>query len=118
MPMLCEKYHLFPAPEDWEGRILLLESSEEKPAPAKFRRALEYLRDAGVFGAVSGVLVGKPMDNTYAEEYRRLLVNVIGRPELPVVFNINIGHAMPRCIIPFGVDAVVDVENQIIRFGD
>ena len=116
MPALCRKYHLFPDPKDWTGRILLLESSEEKPAPAKFRRALEYLKGAGVFRAVSGVLVGKPMDNTYAEEYRELLVNVIDRPEIPIVINVNIGHAMPRCIIPFGVDAVVDAENQVIRF--
>lgn len=116
MPLLCKKYHLFPDPEDWKGRILLLESSEEKPTPAKYRRALEYLDDAGVFRAVSGVLVGKPMDDTYAEEYRELLVKVIDRPDLPIVFNINVGHAMPRCIIPFGVDAVVDTENQIIRF--
>ena len=116
MPLLCKKYHLFPDPEDWKGRILLLESSEEKPSPAKYRRALEYLKGAGVFQAVSGVLIGKPMDDTYAEEYRELLVNVIDRPDLPLVFNINVGHAMPRCIIPFGVDAVVDAENQIIRF--
>ena len=116
MPLLGKKYRLFPDPEDWKGRILLLESSEEKPTPAKYRRALEYLKGAGVFGAVSGVLVGKPMDDTYAEEYRELLVNVIDRPDLPLVFNINAGHAMPRCIIPFGVDAVVDAENQIIRF--
>ncbi len=118
MPVLCKKYHLFPDSEDWKGRILLLESSEEKPTPAKYRRALEYLRGAGVFQAVSGVLVGRPMDETYAEEYRQLLVEVIDRPELPVVFNINIGHAMPRCIIPFGVDAVVDAESQTIRFGN
>ena len=118
MPVLCKKYHLFPDSEDWKGRILLLESSEEKPTPAKYRRALEYLRGAGVFQAVSGVLVGKPMDETYAEKYRQLLVEVIDRPELPVVFNINIGHAMPRCIIPFGVDAVVDAESQTIRFGN
>ena len=118
MPLLCKKYHLFPDPEDWKGRILLLESSEEKPSPAKYRRALEYLKGAGVFRAVSGVLIGKPMDDTYAEEYRELLVNVIDRPDLPLVFNINVGHAMPRCIIPFGVDAVVDAENQIIRFSE
>ena len=118
MPLLCKKYHLFPDPEDWKGRILLLESSEEKPSPAKYKRSLEYLKGAGVFRAVSGVLVGKPMDDTYAEEYRELLVNVIDRPELPLVFNINVGHAMPRCIIPFGVDAVVDAENQIIRFSE
>ena len=43
MPDLCKKYHLFPDREDWKGRILLLESSEEKPSPDKYRRALEYL---------------------------------------------------------------------------
>ena len=118
MPILCEKYHLFPNAEDWKGRILLLESSEEKPSPEKYQQSLEYLKERGVFEAVSGVLVGKPMDETYAQEYRQLLIQIINRPDLPVVFNLNIGHAMPRCIIPFGVEAVVDVDNQIIRFTD
>ena len=118
MPVLCEKYQLFPDAEDWKGRILLLESSEEKLPPEKYRQALEYLKERGVFEAVSGVLAGKPMDETYAEEYRQLLVEVINNPDLPVVFNLNIGHAMPRCIIPFGIEAVVDTDNQIIRFTD
>ena len=118
MPLLCEKYGLFPALEDWRGRILLLESSEEKMPPEKYRRALEYFKEKGVFDVVSGVLVGKPMDETYAEEYKRHLIDVIGDPRLPVVCNINIGHAEPRCIIPFGVEAVVDVEKQVIRFLD
>ena len=118
MPALCEEYHLFPNVSDWVGRILLLESSEEKPTPEKYRRALLYLKEADVFEAVSGVLVGKPMDDTYAEEYKRLLIEVIDRPELPVLFNINVGHALPRCIIPFGVNAVVDAEKQSIRFGE
>ena len=116
MPLLCEKYRLFPALEDWRDRILLLESSEEKMPPEKYRMALEYLKKKGVFDVVSGVLVGKPMDETYAEEYKRHLIDVIGNPQLPVVCNINIGHATPRCIIPFGVEAVVDAEKQIIRF--
>ena len=71
-----------------------------------------------MFDAVSGVLAGKPMDEAYAEEYKKLLVEVIHRPELPIVFNLNIGHAMPRCIIPFGVPAVVDAGKQIIRFSE
>ncbi len=118
MPVLCEKYHLFPDAEDWKGRILLLESSEEKPSPEKYRQSLEYLKESGVFEAVSGVLVGKPMDETYAQEYRQLLIQIINKPDLPVVFNLNIGHAMPRCVIPFGIEAVVDAEDQIIRFTD
>ena len=118
MPELCQKYHLFPDAEDWRGRILLLETSEEKPSPEKYRRALQYLRDAGVFSAVSGVLAGKPMDETYAAEYKQLLTEVIAQPNLSVVFNLNIGHAMPRCIMPFGREAVVDAEQQIIRFNE
>ena len=116
MPVLCQKYGLFPDARDWKGRILLLESSEEKPAPEVYRRALEHLKQTGVFDSVSGILAGKPMDETYADEYKRLLVQVIGNPDLPIVFNINIGHAMPRCIMPFGVNAVVDAKQQIIRF--
>lgn len=118
MPLLCEKYGLFPALEDWRGRILLLESSEEKMPPEKYRRALEYFKEKGVFDVVSGVLAGKPMDETYVEEYKQHLIDVIGDPRLPVVCNINIGHAEPRCIIPFGVEAVVDVEKQVIRFAE
>ena len=116
MPELCRRYRLFPDAAGWKGRILLLETSEEKPSPEKYRKALVYLKEAGVFDAVSGVLAGKPMDEAFAGDYKRLLTEVIARPELPVVFNINIGHSMPRCIIPFGVDAVVDAEKQIIRF--
>ena len=117
MPVLCRKYRLFPDAADWKGRILLLESSEERPTPEKYRQALEYLKGTGVFDAVSGVLAGKPMNETYAEEYRQLLVKVIDRPNLPIVFNLNIGHAMPRCIMPFGVEATMDAEKQVIRFG-
>lgn len=116
MPVLCSKYALFPKKEEWEGRILLLESSEEKMPPEKYRKALTVLKDTGIFDVVSGILVGKPIDEAYAEEYREILVDVIENPNLPLVFNINVGHAQPRCIIPFGVKATVDVEHQVIRF--
>ncbi len=116
MPVLCKKYHLFPDAKDWEGRILLLETSEEKPSPEKYKKALEYLKTTGVFDAVSGVLVGKPQNEIYVDEYKKILVEVISNPNLPILFNVNIGHATPRCIIPFGVEAVVDANNQIIRF--
>ncbi len=116
MPEQCAKYGLFPDKAEWEGRILLLESSEEKPSPEKYRRALEFFQDAGIFDAVSGVLVGKPMDEKYDREYRQALVEVIDRPELPIVCNLNIGHATPRCILPFGIEAHVDAEQQRIRF--
>ena len=118
MPAMCEKYKLFPSVDDWKGRIILLESSEEKPSPEKYRKSLEYLKSCGIFDAVSGVLIGKPMDEAYAEEYKQILCEVINDPTLPILFNINIGHAMPRCIIPFGIEAEVNTDSQVIRFKD
>ena len=118
MPAVCQKYHLFPDAKGWQGRILLLETSEEKLSPEKYRQALGFIKERGVFETISGVLTGKPMDETYAEEYKQLLVEVIDKPDLPIVCNVNIGHAMPRCIMPFGVNAIVDTEKQSIRFDD
>ena len=118
MPVLCQKYKLFPDAADWKGRILLIESSEEKMSPEKYGKALMHLRDAGVFDAVSGILVGKPMDEAFDSEYRALLVGIVNDPDLPIVCNVNVGHAMPRCILPFGVDATVDVDRQVIRFAE
>ncbi len=118
MPVLCRKYHLFPDTEDWKGRIILLETSEERPSPALYKQALECLKAAGVFDAVSGILAGKPQDEIYAEAYKELLVEVIDDPLLPILFNVNIGHATPRCIMPFGVEASVDAEAQRISFAE
>lgn len=113
---LCEKYGLFPDLIEWKGKILLLETSEEQPVPELYRDMLIVLKNTGVFDVISGVLCGKPMDELYFEEYKKIIVEVIDNPNLPIVANINIGHATPRCIIPFGVNAVVDANNQVIRF--
>lgn len=116
MPLLCKKYGLFPETADWVGKILLLESSEEKMSPEKYGKAVLALKETGIFNVISGVLIGKPMDETYMQEYKQILKDVIDHPNLPIVCNINIGHAQPHCIIPFGVEATVDIENQVIRF--
>lgn len=117
-PELCSKYNLFPSLDEWRGRILLLESSEEKMTPEKYAKALTALKSTGIFDVLSGVIIGKPMDETYYEEYKQLLIEIIDNPQLPVVYNINVGHALPRCIIPFGIEATVDAEKQKITFSE
>ena len=77
---------------------------------------IEALKDYGIFDVLSGVLVGKPQDEVYYEEYKQILIEEIGDKDLSVVYNINVGHATPRCIIPFGVEAEVDVDKQVIVF--
>ena len=85
--------------------------------PETYRRALTILKEKGLFSVISGILTGKPMDEVYQEEYRRILVETVDDPQLPILANLNIGHALPRCILPFGVDARVDAEGQRITFG-
>lgn len=95
---------------------MLLETSEEQPVPELYRKQLQALKSTGIFSVISGILCGKPMDEKYFEEYQKIIVEVVDNPTLPIVANINIGHATPRCIMPFGVEATVDCETQVIRF--
>lgn len=115
-PALCAEYSLFPSLQDWSGKILLLETSETQSSPELYRTMLRALKGTGIFNVISGIICGKPMDNAFFSEYREALVEVIGNPDLPVVTNFNIGHATPRCIIPFGLSAEVNVPKQTIRF--
>lgn len=71
---------------------------------------MEFLMISGVFG------VGKPQNEMYYQEYNDILLKEIKNKQLPILCNINIGHATPRCAIPFGVYAKVDVNSQTIQF--
>ena len=113
---MCEEYHLFPEQEEWKGKILLLESSQEQPTPQLYQKMLQALKNTGIFEVLSGVLVGKPMDELYYDAYKEILIDTIADPHLSILYNVNIGHAAPRCIIPFGVRATADAAEQVIRF--
>ena len=113
---LCEKYNLFPKLEDWKGKILLLETSEEKTAPELFRKMINVLKDYGLFDVLTGVIVGKPQNETYYDEYKSILLEELSDKNVSIVYNVNVGHATPRCIIPFGVEAEVNVKEQVITF--
>lgn len=111
-----QKYELFPKLADWQGKILLLETSETKPEPTLFRKMIQALQTYGIFEVLAGLLVGKPQNETYTTEYQQILQEDVGNPNLPIVYNLNIGHATPRCILPFGVEACVDAAAQRIQF--
>lgn len=113
---LCKKYSLFPSLNEWKNKILLLETSEERPKPELFRKMILKLQEYGIFDVISGLIVGKPQNEEYYNEYKKIILDEIRNKELSIVYNINIGHSTPRCIIPFRVNAKVDIERQIIEF--
>lgn len=112
---VCEKYGLFPDIEEWKEKILFIETCEEKPVPEQFEKEIAILKEKGVFDVVSGVLVGKPQDEAYYDEYKNILVKVVNNPDLPIVYNVNFGHATPRCTLQYGAMARVDMKRKIIK---
>ncbi len=111
---ICEKYQLFPSKEEWSGKILFIETCEEKPTPQLLEQELLMLKEKGVFEVINGILIGKPQDEAYYEEYKEVYRKVIDDKTLPIVYNVNFGHAYPRCVLPYGVLAKVDMEAKKI----
>lgn len=112
---ISEKYGLFPTLKEWENKILFIETSEEKPNPEQFEEELNALKNTGMFDVINGIIVGKPQDEQYYEEYKEIYYKVIENKDLPIIYNVNFGHAQPRCIIPYGIETEVDLDKKTIK---
>lgn len=112
---VCEKYGIFPDVEEWKGKILFIETCEEQPEPELFEKELLALKQTGIFDVIHGILVGKPQDEVFYEEYKEIYQKVIDNKQLPIVYNVNFGHANPRCVLPYGAEAVVNMQEKTIK---
>ncbi len=105
-------------PNDWQDKILLLETSEVTMKPEELKESLIELGKKEVFEKVKGIIVGKPFQGIYYEEYKNIIketLSLFNKSDLPVLYNINIGHAFPNGIIPLGIKMEVDYDNKKIK---
>jgi Uncharacterized proteins, homologs of microcin C7 resistance protein MccF len=114
--IICEKYSLFPEKSQWKGKILFLETCEEQPTPEILAKELLVLKERGIFDEVSGIIIGKPQDEKFYEEYKQVFIDSVGNKELPILYNMNFGHALPRCVLPYGIETEVDIDKKTITF--
>ncbi|MCE5234842.1 MAG: LD-carboxypeptidase [Eubacteriales bacterium] len=109
---------IWPSIDDWTGALLFIETSEEKPSPDFVKWTLRNLAAQGVLKAVRGILVGKPQGEVYYDEYKEAILQVVaaeeGLGELPILYNMNFGHAAPIGILPYGVTAELDCERKTL----
>ena len=113
-PQVFEKYKILPTDEEWQEKILFIETSEEKPTPAALEKMLMELKNRRILSLVKGVIVGKPQDEQYYDEYKDIYRKVFKDLKTPVLFNVNFGHSTPRCIIPYDAEAIIDYDNSRI----
>ncbi len=102
-----QKYGIFPTAEHWRGKILFIETSEERPSLETYRDYLMLLKEQGVFANITGILHGKPQNEHYFEEYKKIICEVVDNAKLPIVYNVNFGHAYPRTVLAYGVETNV-----------
>ena len=107
---------IWPLPDEWRGKILFIETSEEDMLCDYLTWYLRNLAAQGIFDAINGVIVGKPARRSKYEPYKDVLRRVIGgeadRPDLPILYNVNFGHANPIGIIPYGIKCKLDADRK------
>lgn len=109
---------IWPSCEKWKGKILLLETSEDKPSPELVTYYLRNLGAQGILNIINGIIVGKPQDEKFYEEYKEVYKKVLQEyncESLPVIYNVNIGHAAPIGILPLGIEYEIDLDKKTIK---
>jgi muramoyltetrapeptide carboxypeptidase LdcA involved in peptidoglycan recycling len=106
-------------PDDWQDAILFLETSEEAPSPEYLTRTLRVLAAMGVLSKLSGILFGRPggsLPPGKFEEYDRALLQVVKEEQeltdLPIITHMDFGHTSPMFVLPYGVQAEMDMDHQ------
>ncbi|PQJ33972.1 LD-carboxypeptidase [Salinibacter sp. 10B] len=104
-----------PYAPDWEGALLVLEDVAE--APYRIDRMFAHLQHAGVLDAVSGVILGTFRPGEPPTDRPTLSLDTVisdyfeDRP-YPVATGLPYGHLLPRCSLPIGVPAALNVEED------
>lgn len=104
---------IWPEPADFEGAVLHLEVSNERPPQLQVQAWLRHFAALGILARISALLFSRPeglsLRETLAlyEGIREELV-VAGRPDLPFVANLDYGHSSPMGVLPLGRQLLVD----------
>lgn len=77
-----------------------------------------WLGENGYLQVLSGIVIGKMRSpepfEPYAEIIRRVVSEKYKLPDLPIMYGLNFGHASPICVMPYGAQAELDVDD--LRF--
>lgn len=109
---------IWPDIDEWQNKILFLETSEEEIEPLLVKYFLRNLITQGIIHRLNGIIIGKPIHEKYYNEYKEIFKEMISEeanfPDLPIIYNVNIGHSSPICVIPYGVNLELDLDNKKI----
>jgi muramoyltetrapeptide carboxypeptidase LdcA involved in peptidoglycan recycling len=114
---------IWPDDEAWDGAVFLLETSEEAPPPDAVKHWLRNYAALGVLNRIGALLIARPMGYSQLQTFQlwahaRTVLAEAGRPQLPVVANVDHGHTSPAAVLPLGALARVDPVDRTITVVD
>jgi muramoyltetrapeptide carboxypeptidase LdcA involved in peptidoglycan recycling len=104
---------LWPDLESFNGAVLHLEISEEKPPISQVVYWLRNFAALGIVERISALLFSRPEEYTLRDTlalYDAISAELAlaGRPDLPFVANLDFGHSAPMGLLPLGRQLTVD----------
>jgi muramoyltetrapeptide carboxypeptidase LdcA involved in peptidoglycan recycling len=113
---------------EYDGCVLLLETSEELPSDVYVGRVLTAMGERGLLQRFAAVLVGRPKawsleqrleppaKRAYVERQRAAVSEVLAEyhPDVLTVFGVDFGHTDPQLVVPHGGTVRVDGVAQTI----
>lgn len=121
---------LWPSADVWNGAVLFLETSEERPSPNTLKYWLRNYGAQNILKNLQGIIFGIPGaeikydDSAYEEEmkkhldsfkeYEAVILQVCkeyGREDLIVATQVPFGHSLPMITLPYGVLVELDATN-------
>lgn len=108
---------IWPSKKKWKNKILFFETSEDCPAPYYLEYILRNMGVQGILSAVNGIIVGKPSNEKYYDEYKKSILKIVKDEfniDIPIIYNVNFGHTAPMCIMPYNVSVTIDLKDKKI----
>jgi muramoyltetrapeptide carboxypeptidase len=105
-------------PDRFDGAVLFWE--EIHGAASHVWSYLQVMRHAGILDRISGMVVGVPRDIAGLESpsasptLAEIVLDVLGDRDIPVLGNVDVGHAGPNLPMPLGVRAGLDAGQRTL----
>ena len=126
--LLMANREIQPDESAYDGCVLFLETSEELPAAEEVFRVLRNMGERGLLQRFGALLMGRakawsfeqPNDAEskarYARDQREAVLRALDAyaPDLPAVFDVDLGHTDPQQVIPHGGSVRIDGQARSI----
>lgn len=101
---------------DFEGVIYFYEDIPEIWSAEYIRGFFEWLGENGYLQVMNGIVIGNMRSpepfQPYADIIRDMVSKKYNRPDMPIMYGLNFGHASPICVLPYGAIAELDVDRM------